>query len=182
MRAVAVLSALYAFFLSSSIALAAGAWKLDPSTSKAEFSAPAKMPGSYFDVTGKQMPVSGEIKVDDAGVATGWAKADFANVDTGNPLRNDHTRKYLGAEGKLVLKPWKVTADWSKMCGELTLKGEAHEVCGEAKAVDAGGKKEVSAKFHLSMLQWKAVGVPEYQGASLHDGADVTVDAWAVKQ
>lgn len=181
MRAVVVFSALCALFLGSEIALA-GSWKLDPATSKVEFSAPAKAPGSFFDVKGAGMHASGEIKVDDYATASGWAEVDFASVDTGNELRNTHTKGYLGDKGKLVLKPWKVTADWSKMCGSLTLKGESKEVCGEAKAADEGGKKHVEAKFHVTFADFPKVGVPSYQGASLHDGADVTVDAWAVKQ
>lgn len=177
--------ALTAAFLNAGIALGAP-WMIDPAASKVTFHAGAKLLASRLDVNATGGVASGTVDVND-GYATGTVDVDVTKLDTANPERNEHMHtKYLKTKAypKAVLKldAWKVSAEPTQACGQLTIVKDTRRVCGEVKATDEGGKKHVVGTWKLKINDYPSIGNPEFNGASLHDDVEVSVDAWTVKK
>lgn len=170
---------------SSNIALSAP-WQIDPATSKVTFHAGAKVLSSRLDVNATGGVASGTVDVND-GYASGSVNVDLTRLDTDNPERNGHMHdKYLKTKtypnAVFKLDAWKLSADGSQSCGQLTIVKDTRRVCGDVKAVDEGGKKHVTGTWKLKINDYPSIGNPEFNGASLHNDVEVSVDVWAVKK
>jgi hypothetical protein len=130
----------------------------------------------FLTIEGSGASLIAEKLESDGKVIWGTFKVPVLDLTTGMDLRDEHMRKYLGADkhpyARLILQKTPLGAKTFK--GLLTVKKDTKLVKG---TISIKGDK-VKAKFEINLADFPSIGTPAWKGISVAD--EVTVDISAI--